>query len=522
VTQTMSRPNPASQRSTVTKTSRRSVSRPEPNTIEHFRAYCELLRLDNGESFVLEGWQEAFAGDLFAGFSQLWLVVPEGNGKTTLLAAIALYHGDYTPSAFVPIGAASREQAEILYRQAEGFVFRTPGLRDRFKCQEGYRRIKCLRTGGRIQVYAADDRTADGVIPTLAMLDELHRHRTLKLLRTWLGKLLKRAGQLVAISTAGEPGSEFEETRSRIRKMADRVTTGRGGCYVRAESEDIVLHDFSVPEGKSDDMGIVALANPREDITAEVLRQKRASPTMTVEHWRRFVCNIATLTGGSAISPEEWDALEESPLVLPDGCLRLQQVDLGWKIDTTALSVLVWESSERRIVTGVQILQPPVDESGVVAGILRNQIDYDANMVVLDPSAGGEQMVQLLEKGLHPLQTDDEVRLEFGLPPLDETEVGALEFVAHSQDNAPMSQAASRLDEAIRNGWIVHDGDRALRSHVLNAIAKPLGDGKFKYDRPADAKGERRKHYPIDGLTGLLMGNNVASDPIIDVAANVW
>jgi hypothetical protein len=32
---------------------------------------------------------------------------PEGNGKTTLLAAIALYHGDYTPSAFVPIGASS-------------------------------------------------------------------------------------------------------------------------------------------------------------------------------------------------------------------------------------------------------------------------------------------------------------------------------------------------------------------------------------------------------------------------------
>jgi hypothetical protein len=43
---------------------------------------------------------------------------------------------------------------------------------------EGYRRIKCLRSGGRIQVFAADDRTGDGVF-TLALLDELHRHRDL-------------------------------------------------------------------------------------------------------------------------------------------------------------------------------------------------------------------------------------------------------------------------------------------------------------------------------------------------------
>jgi phage terminase large subunit-like protein len=92
--------------------------------------------------------------------------VPEGNGKTTFMAAWRLYYGDYKPSAMVPIGASSREQAEILYRQAEGFVLRTKGLRERFKCQEGYRRIKCLRTGGRIQVFAADDRTGDGIIPT--------------------------------------------------------------------------------------------------------------------------------------------------------------------------------------------------------------------------------------------------------------------------------------------------------------------------------------------------------------------
>jgi phage terminase large subunit-like protein len=171
---------------------------------------------------------------------------PGGQRQDDVHGGPRLYHGDYTESAFVPIGASSREQAEILYRQAEGLVMRTPGLRDRFKCQEGYRRIKCLRTGGRIQVYAADDRTADGIIPTLALLDELHRHRNLRLYRTWRGKLLKRNGQIVTISTAGEPGGEFEDTRANIRQMADDVRTD--GCHTRAVGDDIVLHDWAIPE----------------------------------------------------------------------------------------------------------------------------------------------------------------------------------------------------------------------------------------------------------------------------------
>jgi hypothetical protein len=32
------------------------------------------------------------------------------------------------------------------------------------------------------------------------------------------GKLLKRGGQIVTISTAGEPGGEFEDTRAHIRR----------------------------------------------------------------------------------------------------------------------------------------------------------------------------------------------------------------------------------------------------------------------------------------------------------------
>jgi phage terminase large subunit-like protein len=483
-----------------TATSRRSVVPLEPFTVDHFAGYCHGLRLDNGARFVLEPFQRVVAEDVFAGFSEVWKIVPEGNGKTTFMSALALYHGDYTESAFVPIGASSREQAEILYRQAEGFVYRTPGLRERFKCQEGYRRIKCLRTGGRIQVYAADDRTADGIIPTLALLDELHRHRNLRLYRTWRGKLLKRGGQIVTISTAGEPGGEFEDTRSHIRMTADDVRVD--GCHTRAAGDDIVLHDWAVPKvDQAEDFDVVAQANPLESLTAAVLRKKRESPTMTREHWLRFVCNLATSLDGNGVLPEDWDALAEPDIEVDPETEGVGIIDLGWKIDTTGIGVLLWEGTERRVVTDTVVLEPPVDEAQIVEAIL-DRVERWPRLRgwVMDPNAGAQQMAQLLEKGEHPLQVA--------------RGIGPIEFIAHSQDNAPMSQGAWRIDESIRNGWLVHDGDRTLRTHVLNAVRKVVGPEKYRFDRPRDAQGEKRKRYPIDLFTALIMGHNVAVDEL--------
>jgi phage terminase large subunit-like protein len=486
-------------------TSRRSASRLEPNTVPHFGAYCGKLRLDNGERFTLEPFQEQVAADIFSGFAETWMIVPEGNGKTTFMAALALYHGDYTESAFVPIGASSREQAEILYRQAEGLVMRTPGLRERFKCQEGYRRIKCLRTGGRIQVYAADDRTADGIIPTLALLDELHRHRNLRLYRTWRGKLLKRAGQIVTISTAGEPGGEFEDTRANIRQMAEDVQVD--GCHTRATGDDIVLHDWAVPSTQqAQDMAVVAEANPLASLTAGVLRKKRDSPTMTDEHWLRFVCNVATSLSGKGISPEAWDALADPGLVVDRDLPGYGFVDVAFEVDTTGIGVLLIDGDERRIVTDTIALTPPVREHQIVEAILDRQERFPRlRGWVMDPNAGAQQMAQMLEDGTHPAQT--------------ERGTGPLEFIAHSQKNAAMCEAARHLDEAIRNGWLVHDGDRTLRKHVLNAVRRTVGaDQEYRFDRPRDGRSEK---YPIDLLTGVLMGHNIAVNEF-QPAATPW
>lgn len=459
-------------------------------TLEHFRAWAGELTLDSGDQWELEPFQEAFIEDVFAGIPECWLIVPEGNGKTTLIGGLALYHCQHKMSAWVPVAASSREQAEILYRQAEGFVLRTPALQPLFKCQEGYRRIRCDSMGSRIQVFAADDRTGDGVIPTLCLVDELHRHRDLRLYRTWRGKLEKRHGQIVTISTAGEPGGEFEETRERIRQSADEVT--REGTFVRASSSRLVLHEWAVPEdGDAEDFELVKAANPFSGVTVEALTEKFSSPTMTLSHWRRFVCNLPTRSEFAAIQEQEWfDAAtdEEIPVGQPVDV----GLDVGWKWDTTAAVPLWVKSEDFRLLARARVLVPPRDGSS------------------LDPYLVERALVEIHER--NPIQTlvMDMSRAET-IASWAEAEFGC-RVIDRSQSNRFAAEDYEKFMEALRSGWLKHQGDRDLTRHALNAVARILPYGDARFERPAQSRnGPEQDRRVIDALTAAAMVHSFSS-----------
>jgi phage terminase large subunit-like protein len=439
----------------------------QPFTVAHFRQWASDLILDTGESWHPEPFQEAFVEDLFAGYPEVWLVVPEGNGKTTLLAGLALYHSEHRPFAAVPVAAASREQAEILYRQAEGFVLRseclyTPvhsaiqaakGKRKtevpRFICLEGYRRIN-HHSGGRIQVFAADDRTGDGIIPTLGIIDEPHRLPDLRLYRTWSGKLTKRDGQLAAISTAGEPDSDFEQTRSRILESA--TDRRRQGSFVRAVTPRLVLHDWAVPEGADvEDMAVVKAANPFSGITIQSLTDKFSSPTMTHHHWMRFVCNRPTRDDNVWLGPDAeriWSALEETYDFVPGQPIWVG-LDVGIKRDSTAV-VAVQRDTEGMLHTAARFWVPtsdqPVDVTDVMEHLRTLSQTYNVQAISFDA-----RFFDVPAKML-----DDE-----GLP-----------MVEVPQSVEGMTRICGSLLEIIKRAELKHDGDEGLATHVLNAVPR--------------------------------------------------
>lgn len=478
----------------------------QPFTLPHFRAWASDLILDTGDSWHLEPFQEAFAEDLFTGCPECWLVVPEGNGKTTLVAGFALYHCEHRPNASVTVAASSRDQSGLMYRQAEGFVLRSPRLYEpvhseiqqakgkrktdvpRFTCLEGYRRINHFE-GGRIQIYAADDRTGDGVIPTLGIIDELHRHRNLGLYRTWSGKLTKRSGQLVAISTAGEPFSEFEVTREKIRQGGSAT---REGSFVRAASQRVILHEWAVPEDANvEDMKVVKSANPFSGITRDGLKQKFGSETMTLGHWRRFVCNLPTRADDAAIQEAEWFAAQTTDQI-PPGVPVDVGLDVAWKWDTTAAVPLWIRDHEYRLFGPARVLVPPRDGTSLNPELIERAL-YEIHQrnpigtLVMDTSRA-EQLGMWAES-------------EFGCTVID-----------RQQTNTLAVEDYERFMEALRNGWLHHSGDQAFTQHALNAVARILPHGDARFDRPADKRNSTGQEVRvIDALTAAAMVHSLAA-----------
>jgi phage terminase large subunit-like protein len=439
--------------------------------------------LDNGDYWTLEGFQAEVVEDIFAGFADVWVVIPEGNAKTTLMSGVSLYHTDFTPSANCLVAAASRDQAGILFSQAAGLIHRSPGFDNRFRVFEGYRRIVSHGTQGRIQVMAADERTGDGAIPSLGMVDEPHRMRDLNLYRTWRGKLDKRGGQLVAISTAGEPGGEFEEVRARMH--SDATDSRVDGSHTRSASEDSVIHDWRIdPDADHADMEAVKAANPLSTITVETLAKRYRSPSMKPEHWARFVCNVATMAGGAWLPPGRWGELYEENVEIPEGADVVLGVDVGTKSDTSAVTRL-WRRDDGKIVVEAEVFTPQGDGTAMEIAIVERAVRanarrYRVKAVVYDKWSFERSAQELRGEGL--LMIEQPMSVE------------------------RMVIASQNLFTAVMEGRFVHNGDPVLAAHVNAGGVKDQGDRGWRL-----VKGPAKR--PIDALIGMALAFSQMSKP---------
>lgn len=462
----------------------RTGGSPELRAFENF---CGELTLDNGLPMIVQPFQQEMLGDFFGGTRESLILLPKKNYKSTTMAALALFHLVSTDNAACFMVAASRDQATIIYDQARGFVHRSEALQRHVSVKRGYREIRSATDDGFIRVMASDVDTVDGVLVTLAIVDELHRHKSADLYGVLRDGLGPRNGRMVTISTAGDDeSSPLGVMREAARSLPNVQVDGK---HLHAWSTDgnYAMHEWSLGAGDDrDDMAVVKLANPAEHHSIEALRVRHDSPSMTSWQWARFACGVWLQGQDSAIQPEEWDALAAPGAVIPAGSPVWIGVDLGWKLDTTALAPLWIEAEDRRVAGTPVVLEPPgdgslLDDRLIVDALLQMRERWQILGVVYDPNAGGQQMVQQLERD------------------------HAIPFVEHSQDNSPIALADGRFMEAVRRKALVHDGDRTLRAHVLNAVEKPLGGEKFRFDRAR--RGPRK---PIDALRALAMAHSVA------------
>jgi phage terminase large subunit-like protein len=465
----------------------RSGSERRPPELETFERFCKELLLPDRSPLEIEDFQRRLLSDYFEGVRETLILIPKKNGKTTLLAALATYHLLTTPDAACYVGASSREQARILYDEAAGLIRRSEWVDAQVKVQAGYLRILNKADSGFIKVLAADANTADGVIPTLALIDELHRHKTGDLYAVFRDGLGPRQGQMVTISTAGDDlDSPLGKTRASARALPGFT---KDAAYHYARSDSLAFHEYALDQDDDrDDLDLVKTANPASWQTVDELGKRHSSPTMRSWEWARFACGVWVYGEDTAISDTEWAAVADHDAEIPAGSDGVYLgVDIGLRRDTTAL-VPVWRASEDdpMIVGYPTILIPPEGGSVSFKEILTTISNYAARWpgltVVIDPNAGGELVADRIESDL------------------------GLDVTIYSQQPRPMALAAQRLTTAIANRAIRHPDHPELNRHVLSAVPKTVGE-TWRFGKSS------KRSVPNDGVIALAMAVSQIAAP---------
>jgi phage terminase large subunit-like protein len=471
-----------------------------PFTMPHFEAYCSRIVLDNGSFWKLEDYQAEIVEPILAGVQQTWAILPEGQGKTTLIAGLALYYADYTPLPWIPVAASSRDQASILAEQGYQMVRGSPGMASRFHVFEGYRRIQPIRRnhpnpGNRgIKVYPADVGTGDGVIPTLAICDEGHRWPHLRLYRLWRGKLRKRPGaQIVMISTAGEPGTEFESMRDEIRdKAGKRIKKKHLGAHTRYESSNIVMNEWKVEKAEDiANMAQVKAANPAPWVTRKTLQEDFEAPGVDMGDWRRLKCNIPARSSRAALTEVELDAITVDREI-PAGEHIDLGVDVAWKIDTFAI-VPYWRGPQYHMVGRPSVLVPPRDGSSLHPDTVKVAFEdvmenWVVDVVVMD-MARAEELAHWLE---------DECRVK---------------VVDWPQGNAQKAIDYEHWVRGMRTKKLRIAQHHTMRSQMLHAVTRSLPGDKKRFDRPSSSRSGRIDDRVIDALDAAAMVHSYSAEP---------
>jgi phage terminase large subunit-like protein len=181
--------------------------------VEFFSHLRHSKGVKAGEPFILEPWQAFILGSLFGWrvskggprrFRTAYVEVPRKNGKSTLSAGLALLLAffDEEAGAEVYCAATKRDQARIVFEEAQRMVKASPSLRKRITSFVG--NLHIAATAQKLQPLGADADSMDGLNIHAAIVDELHAHKTRAMVDVLETATGARAQPLVFyITTAG-------------------------------------------------------------------------------------------------------------------------------------------------------------------------------------------------------------------------------------------------------------------------------------------------------------------------------
>jgi phage terminase large subunit-like protein len=495
-----------------------------------FLAFCSELERPDGEGkLVLEGFQRLITHFVFSkGRVELLVLLPKGNGKTTLFAALSVYHLLTTQNAECFIGAADKEQADEMYRFAAHFCEHHPQIRKHTTVRRSTREIRSKRDQGFIRVLASDQSKGGGkrhsFNPTLALIDELHAHDNDNLYVALRSATFKRGGMVLTISTAGH---DFDTVLGRLRIAFNEIDQ-QGGTVVEGLKEDdhgrlhisdegrlrvaisasgnSAMLEWALEEDEDwQNDQVVKEVNPASFVTLGSIKDAREAPGITPWHFARYRCNIWTLGEEYWLPQGAWEACGDDfdpEKLVPEGADVIAAVDMARYQDYAAITCVYPETNPQVI---------PADQCtgkvwlhAVWKGDPYSPVPYsDVKKEIRDLSNRYRVIV-----GYDPRYFDQAA---------EELEAEGIDMAIFNQSNERMSAASMNLYRAITEGRLSHPEDDTLTRHVRAGARKDINADVWRLIK-------RKGRGPaIDALIALAMAWQLCfyvpllDDPFVEI-----
>lgn len=464
-----------------------------------------------GRPFVLSAWQRAIVREIFGRklssgerqYRTAYIEVPRKNGKSTLAAglALALLFADGEPGAEIYSAAADREQASIVFEEAQRMVEASPHLS---KLAQVYKRaIVVPGTHSVYRVLSADAYTKHGLNAHGIIFDELHAQPNRELwdvLTTSTGA--RRQPLTVAITTAGyDRESICWEQHEYARQIAQGIIEDQSffGYIAAADESDDWL-----------DESVWAKANPGlgDTVKLDYLRNeaRRAQLTPAYQNtFRRLHLDQWTQQETRWLSLDRWDACGApfDPKLL-DGAACYGGLDLASSSDIAAF-VLCFpsEAGEEERYTWLPFFWIP--QENMIERARKDRVPYDAWVRdgLMTATEGNVIDYAYIVRDIEALGERYNIKEiafdRWGAFQVSQALVAAgFEMVGFGQGFASMAAPTKDLLRLVLDGKLRHGGQPVLRWMADNLVVSTDPAGNVK---PNKAKSTEK----IDGMVAGIM-----------------
>lgn len=482
--------------------------------------FIELLTHTKGElagqRVVLEPWQVFILTTVFGWrrradggrrFRRVYIEVPRGSGKSTLSSGVALYClvADREPGAEVYSFATTRDQAKIVFGDAKVMAEHNEALKKKFGLEVLANSLYVPSTNSTFQAKSAEGSTLDGLNTHLAVVDELHAHKTravYDVVETSLGK--RRSSLLWCITTAGFDTSGIcYEVRTMCTKVLEKTTDD--------ETQFAII--YTIDEGDDwSSMESLEKANPnwgvsvRPEVITSLLQKAKALPS-AVNNFKTKHLDVWCSASAAWMDMDAWNRCESAGLDLSDyeGRPCFIGLDIGAKSDITAKVRLFPDGNSFAVFAEYYLPEAAIEKA------TNSQYSGWVAQELITATPGAMTNLAVVEDGIR----EDLSRFDVKAISYDPWNALAL-ATSLSENGAPMveyrntvqmvSDPMKTLEALILDGRIRHTGDPVMRWMMSNVVAK------------LDAKDNifpRKERYEnkIDGVVALIYAIGLAGTP---------